>query len=1489
MQAASQLHCHRPACRPGLALLACLALLAWAAPCYAQESPSSEYAVFPLQHARADDVERPLREFLDGLPGDAEVVADQRANRILVRGSAEARRTAEQLVRSLDRPAARPQQAERELKAYPVDGGDLDQTIVQLKREFPAQSGARIAADSRSEQVLVLAAPDVHERIARFLGEARPRSAAPEAEARGRTAQPRLAAQPRHSAPARPADEDDEVSVVQLRNARWDEMEASLRRLWDDRLTLAKSRPDRRRYRLHCENGQVQIEADLDSGAVTIWGDEDLQKRCARVIRALDDSRRTAGRIQPGGLRSEVVPLVHAQKAKIERLAAAVQQRAAAGKPAPAKQRNRPLIAKLFQRRQAGDENEPGANAPEDEDESTDEDSTDPEASDQDDTQTDDIQTDETQTGDETSDAADDEMTDEGPVRRRRPSEAEAAPDQAAQAGDEAAGDGGAEGLIGPVDIEYLEGMDVIILKGNDRDVERVMKMIEEIERLSVETVPSVVVHPLKHVGSEALATIVTQLYDQVLSPRQGRVSITPLSKPNALLLIGREESVKTVVDLVKQLDQPVGPSGQFEVFRLRYASAAATRATIQEFFANRTGLGTRVLATIDFRSNSLIVQASPRDLAEVGRLIQRLDTPTSAAVNELRVIKLQRSLAEELAPILQEAINSQTGTTQRAGGAGGGGGLQQALQGAQAGFPGGGGAPGAPGGAPGGQGQPTGTSPQQLLARSTMLRFVTLDPEGQRKLSSGILTDVKITADPRANSLLVSGPPDSMDLVEALVRELDRAPAAVSQIKVFTIVNGDATSLVEMLQNLFGQQGAGGQNALFVAASQEEGSLVGLRFSVDVRTNSIMAAGSAGDLNVVEAVLLRLDASDVRQRKSTVYKLKNSYAVEVANAINEFLRSERQVQQITPGILSPFEQIEREVVVVPEQVSNSLIVSATPRYFDEIRKVVEQLDARIPMVMIQVLIAEITLDNTDEFGVELGLQDSVLFDRSLLGDLITTSTSTTFGNPPTTTQTQTIQSASWTPGYNFNNLPLGNSGSDVSLRSREHLAGQGLTNFSLGRLNSELGYGGLVLSGTSESINILIRALKECRRLDVLSRPQVMTMDNQPAFIQVGSRVPRVRGVQTNQTGQTSNVIDENVGLILAVTPRVAPDNLVVMEIDAEKSALGPEAEGVPISISATGDVVRQPVINTTTAQTTISATTGQTVVLGGLITKSRSSIQRRVPLLADVPVLGHLFRYDRITNERTELLIILTPHVVRTEDDAQKIKQTEAARMSWCLADVRRLHGDIGPLGRFDEFSELDTQVIYPDQNPGGVHLLPVPDQSLQRQEVPAGPELSPPGTNGAPPEQLNEPMPPIEEVVPPDETSGGVSGGVTPAQYRAPAHRGPMNRGPVNRGPVNPSGPRPGGPPGRPNPQRPNPQPVTTAGPQRMPMNPQSMNPQQGAAPPTRPSNLRNRHRPPDSANEQQGRGVEPANYQSSNYQSSSFPRQAPVPYQPVSQRR
>jgi type II secretion system protein D len=1145
---------------------------------------------------------------------------------------------------------------EPEFRTYAVDPASLDTAADQWRRRY-AEAGARIAVDARNSQLVVLAAPEVHEALARELG--------------GGDGLPPLSDSPQ-AGEAQAADESDLPTQrsARLQHARWDSLWPTLERLWGRRVRETASDPQQgwASYEVVLDAERAfELSVDAGRGEVTLRGPAALVQHAARLVEALDLAA------APQAAHTQVLPLRNADPEQVRYAVDALREGAAtfaahetATEPAetsdrPARRRARTLIARLLQPQPQDD---PQDEFPEDEPEEED-----PE------------------------EMPADEDDQESVVQPIQPGEADIVGQMAA--------------LVGDVQIEYLPDLDAIIVSGDERDVARVMQLIEDIERLSAETEPIIRVYQLAHVGSEALSTIVTQLYDSVLAPRQGRVSITPLVKPNALLLIGREENVATVVELVQQLDQPVAPASQFQVYLLKHAPAATVQATVQNFYANRTGLGPRVVVTADFRANALIVQASPRDQQEVAQLVRRLDVPTSQSVNDLRVIRLENTLAVDLAPMLEEAIRSDA---------------QRGVGDGQQGFPQVQPAPAAPG-------QAGAASQLQNQIRSTMLRFVTIDPEGQQRLNSGILTDVRITADARANALLVSAPAESMELIEALIRELDHPPAAIAQIKVFTIVNGDAQRLSEMLQELFAAQGGGaGAAQQGLAGDVGETSLVELRFSVDSRTNSIIAAGSAADLNVVEAILLRLDESDVRQRESAVYRLKNAYAVEVADAINEFLRSQRDVQSLREP--SPFEQIEAEVIVVPVENGNSLIVSATPRYFDEIRQIVEELDARPPMVMIQVLIAEVSLNNTDEFGVELGLQDSILFDRSLLGDLITTNTTTTFGDPPTTVEDQTIQAATLTPGFAFNNQDLGNAGSDQSISTRERTAGQALSHFSVGRVNGELGFGGLVLSASSESVSILIRALSEARRLEVLSRPQITTLDNQSAYVQVGQRVPRVTGVTINETGQVNNVQDENTGLILGVTPRISPDGLVVMEIDAEKSAVGPEAEGVPISISSTGEVVRQPLIDVTLAQTTVSALSGQTLVLGGLITKSRATTKRRVPVLSEVPVLGHLFRYDAVRTERNELLIIMTPHIIRNENDAELIKQVEAARMSWTLGDVLELHGDLGPLSRTDDWGEGQVMTIYPDRDPTGqgeptpAEPLPLPEEEFQEDESAAEP---------------------------------------------------------------------------------------------------------------------------------------------------------------------
>lgn len=837
--------------------------------------------------------------------------------------------------------------------------------------------------------------------------------------------------------------------------------------------------------------------------------------------------------------------------------------------------------------------------------------------------------------------------------------------------------------LKGEVSVEAVPELGILIIRGNEKDVEAVASVIREIEKLSAGSALKVELLLLKHVNSEALAALLTTVYERLSGRARGpaaaqSVSIIPVARPNAILILASTVEIESIKDLAKQLDEPADPAVEFKVFRLRHAIPSQIVTAVTAMYPAQQpgqgaqqqtllGLAPRVRILPDVRTNSVIVVARPRDMKEVGQVIRKLDAADSSAVSQLKIFPLKNAIADEIAATLQLAIQSVLSPPRQTG-------VQGGLQGG-----GGGGGAGAQG-----QGQ---VSPELREVKSTILQFLEAGETQENAARSGILSDIRITADLRTNSLVVTAPQESMELLARLIERLDKPAAMVSEIKVFSLRNGDATATSQLLERLFspqqtgqrGGQGAGGQLAagIQIAGAEDASStLIPLRFTVDVRTNSIIVVGGAEALRVVEAIVLRLDESDIRQRQNQVYRLINSPAEDVAAAISEFLRTQLQVQQADPGLLSPFEQIEREVIVVPERVSNSLLISATPRFFKDVIELVTRLDRAPKQVVIQALLVEVALDNTDEFGMELGLQDSILFNRSLITQLVQVATTNTSPNGVVTTNNNVVSQTS-TPGYLFNNSILGNNTS--SFVNPSTVGTQGLTNFSVGRVNNDLGYGGLVLAAGSESVNVLLRALAARRRVDVLSRPQITALDNQLARIQVGQEIPRINGFNINaNTGNATPIVQpRSVGIILTVTPRISPDGKVVMEVVAAKDALNPV--GVPLFTNPNGSVITAPIIDTTNASTSVSIRSGQTIVLGGMITKTDDKQERKVPYLSDIPLVGNLFRYDLKRSRKTELLIFLTPRIVNNDAEAELVKEIESQRMSYIEEEAESIHGPL------------------------------------------------------------------------------------------------------------------------------------------------------------------------------------------------------------------
>jgi type II secretory pathway component GspD/PulD (secretin) len=832
-------------------------------------------------------------------------------------------------------------------------------------------------------------------------------------------------------------------------------------------------------------------------------------------------------------------------------------------------------------------------------------------------------------------------------------------------------------GIVGPVQIDIIDGLDTMVIKGDPRDVAAVKNMLKQIEAMSLEYEPVIELTDMKHADSYRVSQIVQQLYSQVYAARKGNITMLPLLKPNTILIIGKKESIDTAKELITKLDTEVKPDSEFIIIRLKNASSDALLTQVQQFYANRTGAGqgleTQLTVVSDYRTNSLIVQASPRDLTEIAALVKQLDAPGSEAVNSVKTFPLKNAMASELATTLQNAI---TGSTTTGGGFGVGA-----------------------------------SSTQTTRSRSPMITMNTLDKDGNLQKVS-VLYDVRIVADTRSNTLIVTAPTESMPLIEALIKQLDQLPSAESQIKVFTLVNGDASNLTTVLTNLFatsstagGGFGGGGAQTSQIATvrpgiEEGESTLVSVRFQADTRTNSIIACGTAGDMAVVEAILLRLDEENMNNRKVMVLKPLNARASDIATAIQNYVSSERQLEIQNSSTFypqSPAQQYRKEVIAVAEDVTNSLIISTTPRYYEQIKKLVAELDERPLMVAIQVLIAEVTLRDNREHGVEVGLQDSLLFDRSLMS-----------GTP-----------AAMVPGFLFGNpstgLPLGNVNTGT-------VGTQGIT--SLG-VNRPAG-GGFIFSASSESVSVLIRALEEQSRMRVLSRPQLTVMHENIGSISVGQKVPYVTGTSTGTNGnmQTSTEFYE-VGTILDLLPRIMPDGVVALGIHAERSSVS-ETDGIVIAVSD-GQPITSPRVNQAIAETVIHARDGQTIVFAGLISEEKTTTEKSVPFLNKIPVVKHFFEYKTTKCSRSELLIILTPTIIRNEADVEILRQQEASRMHWCINDVVKLTGNSGMRMRYDEWSPSEIPVIH-----GEAVILDekqLPSEDKIRMMYPA-PKLAPKG---------------------------------------------------------------------------------------------------------------------------------------------------------------
>ena len=286
------------------------------------------------------------------------------------------------------------------------------------------------------------------------------------------------------------------------------------------------------------------------------------------------------------------------------------------------------------------------------------------------------------------------------------------------------------------------------------------------------------------------------------------------------------------------------------------------------------------------------------------------------------------------------------------------------------------------------------------------------------------------------------------------------------------------------------------------------------------------------------------------------------------------------------------------DIRIIADATTNSLVVWAAPREYRKIRRALEQLDILPLQVLIEATVAEVALTDALNYGVEWFLRS---------GDL------------------------------------------SLGVSQREDPFGiRGATRLVAGRFP---GFSALI-AGTD--VRVVLTALEEVTDVNVVSSPHLLVLDNQTARLQVGDQVPiTVQQAQavTDSTAPIVNSIElRDTGVILSITPRVNVSGLVILELEQEVS-------NVVRSETRTSSEQATPTISTRQISSTVAIQSGETVVLGGLIQDNRNRSTSGLPFLSRLPIVGALFGTRGRNLNRTELLVLLTPRVIRGPDDARAI----------------------------------------------------------------------------------------------------------------------------------------------------------------------------------------------------------------------------------------
>ncbi len=468
-------------------------------------------------------------------------------------------------------------------------------------------------------------------------------------------------------------------------------------------------------------------------------------------------------------------------------------------------------------------------------------------------------------------------------------------------------------------------------------------------------------------------------------------------------------------------------------------------------------------------------------------------------------------------------------------------------------------------------------------------------NPDEVKKLFDPLISKTSVIASyAPTNTLIVTDILSNIRRLLKIVEVID-IPGVGEEISVMPLEHSKASDLSKSLTTIF--QGTARQPTKKAPTAEPLVKIV-----AEERTNSLIILATEDDTARVKSLIKLLDKEIPRGEGDIhVYYLQNANAEELTSVLTALPSEEKE--EARKG-KSPV--ISKDIQIVADKATNSLIINAQKHDYLVLEDIIKKLDIPRTMVYIEALIMEVNVDKEFKLGVEwMGMEDFSYEGRD--GGVFSGSGgSGDYGNLQGLAQTTPI-------------LPSG---------------------FSLGVIGESIQIGDLVFP----NLGAILQAYQTDSDVNIISTPQILTTDNEEAQITVGENVPYLTKEATgDQTYQTYEYKD--VGVTLKITPQINQEGFVRLKIFQENITLKKGTEEY------------RPTTLKRSAETTVIVKDNNTVVIGGIIGESSEVGNYKVPCLGDIPVMGWLFKSISRTQNKTNLFVFLTPHIIENPSDAQKI----------------------------------------------------------------------------------------------------------------------------------------------------------------------------------------------------------------------------------------